>query len=563
MLNDFNFDMASWVYDRVQGEHRPATDSFEKNEAWQIPEIVSSDFNKLKSIITSKYPREFLKVCAFYNKMFPSLKTSNYVRTAYNAPPFTAAEQERSDTGYGTNYNYLKQIIDQLTSRLGTISFVPKLLAEEQNFEYVLYKDEAERVLRKFIKDDDLYRVSIEAFHNAAILGYSHVFIDPFTGRLIKANDYELGVFESQFNARNIKQMLYRCYDFPVISVYDYISDLDEEASTELLESLTGRDSVDFSMYFDCIKHEVYVTIANKTLPAKEYPFDNVLMTSFVWDTSFSRQLTSSMFDLLYPIQREINRIAAKKQQIIRMYKGAVPVFNSDVDIALKAISNGAGEALYIDSSRSTAELMTVINPTPLDPQLDAEIQSHKTAMYELAGIQNASFDMQNMKSAAAVIALDQTRDSVFQAQMSGMSQFIKSMLMLYITYMSKPTYSDKLYSNRAYNVDWDMLNKLLDNSYISMQPVHLNDPLSDEANQPDNNLDYLKLASTKVVLNIVEGKYTFDTLPYFLDVNEVLIDVAGIFIKFEALGIDVPESLHLFLMHAYLALIKDGTLTL
>ena len=491
--------------------------------------------------------------------MFPSLKASEWSQTSYNVPPFTAMDQERSDTGYGTNYNYLKQIVDQITSRLGTISFTPKLLSEEQSYEYIVYKDEVERILRKLILSDDLNRTSIEAFHNAAVLGYSHVFIDPYTGSLLKANDYEIGVFESQFNRRHIKQMLYRDYSFPVTDTFVYLTDLPEEDSSKLLESISGRNSVEFSMYFDCIKHEVYVTICGKTLPPREYPFDEVLMSTFTWDTSFSRQLTSSMFDLLYPIQREINRIAAKKQQIIRMYKGSVPVFNSDVDIAMKAITNGAGEALYIDSSRSTADLMTVINPTPLDPQLDAEIQSHKTTMYELAGIQNASFDMENMKSAAAVVALDQTRDSVFQAQMAGMSQFIKSMLVLYIKYLAK--YPSAFGDRRQ--VDWQVVSELIDQSYINMQPVHLNDPLSDEQKAEENPSDYTKLATARLLLDVINGKVTFDSLPYFLDPSDLVIAVAGVLIKFEALGIDIPNTIHKFLMSAYIAEVKAGRVEL
>ena len=543
-----------WKQDKVNGEYIPTLYPGEKIDDWNIPEEISNDFHKLNSIIESKYSREFLKVCAFFNKMFPSLKSASWNQASYNVPPFTMMDQERSDTGYGTNYNYLKQIVDQITSRLGTISFTPKLMSEEQSYEYIVYKDEVERILRKFIKNDDLTRVSIEAFHNAAILGYSHVFIDPFTGDMIKANDYELSVFESQFNRRHIKQMLYRNYSFPVTDVLTYIKDLSDENSDNLLEELTGRNTVEFSMYFDCIKHEVYVTIAGKTLPPKAYPFDEVLMTTFTWDTSFSRQLTSSMFDLLYPIQREINRIAAKKQQIIRMYKGSVPVFNSDVDIALKAISNGAGEALYIDSTRSTTELMTVINPTPLDPQLDAEIQSHKTTMYELAGIQNASFDMENMRSAAAVIALDQTRDSVFQAQMAGMSQFIKSMLILYIRYLAK--FPDMSGDRRQ--VDWEVVSKLIDQSYINMQPVHLNDPLSDEQKSEQQD-DYTKLATARLLLDIINGVVTFDTLPYYIDPDDITLAVAAILIKFEALGIDVPDTVHMFLMAAYVDAIKFG----
>lgn len=557
--------MINWVHDKVNKEYRPTLFPGESTESWSIPEAISTDFYRLNAIIENKYSREYLKVCAFFNKMFPSLKTSDWSQSAYNAPPFTAMDQERTDTGYGTNYNYLKQIVDQLTSRLGTVSFVPKLLSEEQSYEYIVYKDEVERVLRKFILDDNLNSLSVEAFHNAAVLGYSHALIDPYTGTLIKANDYEVGMFDSQFNRRDIKQLLYRDYAFPVSRVANYIKDLNDKGdesidkSTEILEAVAGRTSVEFSMYFDCVIHKVYVTIAGKTLPPMDYPFDNVLIATFSWDTSFSRQLTCSMFDLLYPIQREINRIAAKSQQLIRLYKGAIPVFNSDVDIAMKAITNGTGEALYIDSTRSTAELMTVINPTPLDPQLDAEIQSRKTAMYELAGIQSSSFNMDNMRSAAAVIALDQTRDTVFQSQLAGLAQFIKQMFRLYVKYFSM--LPDKAPAKR--DVDWKAVDLLVDGSYIDMQPVHLNDPVSDENKLDDQATDFVTNAASRITLDIIKGKTTYAKLPYYIDVSEMVINVAVVLIKFAALGVSIPMHVHKFLIDAYIDLVKQGAVML
>ena len=191
-------------YSKVTGQSMPSMYPGEKSDKWQIPEDIQSDFSRLNSIIESKYGREFLKVCAFYNKMFPSLRSSGWSRSSYNVPPFTYMDQERNDTGTGTSSNYLKQVTDQLTSRLGTISFQPKIMQEEPTLEYVVYKDEAERIIRKLLRNDDFNRKNTEVFHDASILGYSHVFVDPYTGQLIKANDFEIGIYASEFNKGNI-----------------------------------------------------------------------------------------------------------------------------------------------------------------------------------------------------------------------------------------------------------------------------------------------------------------------------------------------------------------------
>jgi hypothetical protein len=407
-----------------------------------------------------------------------------------------------------------------------------------------------------YINKDKFNRKCIDIFHDAAVLGYSHVFIDPYTGQLRKANDYEIGIFESQMTKNRIVQALYRDCAFPVSEVGVYLKDLDPDKAAELLDNIKDRVTVDFCMYFDCLEKHCVVSIDGKFLPAKEYPFDTVLLATMRWDTGFTAVTSTSLFDLLYPMQREINKINAKQQQLIRMYKGATPVFNSDVELAMKAITNGSGECLYVDSQRPLDSLMTVINPTPLDPELSATVQEYKTAMYELAGIQNASFDMNNMRSAAAVVALDQTRDSVFQAQLSGLADFVADALKLYVYYNAG-------YKTNDSNMDWDSVKELIDTAYINLKPVHLNDPLSDEDKSRQSPIDYMKLCTARCVLQIVKGKMTFAELPYFIDWRQIVLMLAATLVKFNALGIDVPDSVHEFLIAAFVESIRLGEVTI
>lgn len=547
-----NINGIEYVYDKVEQINRPTLYPGESAKDWSLPEEISTDFYRLNSIIENKYNKEYLKICAFYNKMFPSLRNSACTSTTYNAAPFTWQDQERQDYGTGISSNYLKQIVDQITSRLGTIQFIPYLLSEDQNFEYIIYKDEVERILRMYINKDKFNRTCIDVFHDAAVLGYSYAFIDPYTGKLNKANDYEVGIFESQLNKGSIVQMLYRDYAFPTAKALVYFEGLDKDKKEEFINMLSDKVTVDLCMYFDCLTQTCHVTIDGKALPEKEYPFDEVLVAVMRWDTGFAKVMSSSLFDALYPLQREINKINAKQQQLIRNYKGSTPVFNSDVELAMKAITNGAGECLYVDSQRPLDSLMTVINPTPLDPQLTATVQEYKSAMYEIAGIQNASFDMENMRSAAAVVALDQTRDSVFQAQLSGLSDFIADALSLYIKYNAG-------YKTNDNNMDWDSVLELINTAYISLKPVHLNDPLSDEGKSRESPIDYVQLCTARCVLNIVKGKVTFSTLPYYVDWKVVTMMLAATLVKFEALGIPVPDAVHHFLIAAFVESIKIG----
>lgn len=546
----------TYVFDEVQQINRPTLYPGEATDGWDIPEGMSETFSRLNTIIENKYSKEFLKICAFYNKMFPSLKMSDWSRSSYNVQPFTWLDQERNDTGTGVSNNYLKQITDQITSRLGTIKFVPYLLSEDQNYEYIIYKDEVERILRMYINKDKFSRKCVEIFHDSAVLGYSYALIDPYTGCLFKANDYEIGVFESQMNRGKIRQLLYRDYAFPVSEVEKYTEGLSDKQIEELYEYIGSKVTVDFCMYFDCKKHTCQVSVDGKFFPEKDYPFDEVLIAIMQWDVGFTAVTSSSLFDLLYPMQREINKINAKQQQLVRNYKGSTPVFSADVELAMKAITNGSGECLYVDSNRPLDTLMTVINPTPIDPELSGIIQEYKGAMYELAGIQNASFDMNNMRSAAAVVALDQTRDSVFQAQLSGMSDFIAKALKLYIIYNAG-------YKKNDSNMDWDSIKNLIDTAYINLEPVHLNDPLSDEDKARQEPVDYMQLCVARCVLKIVRGEMEFATMPYYVDWQQVAMMLAVTMIKFEALGIEVPDSMHRFLIASFVESIKIGDIAI
>jgi hypothetical protein len=548
-MKTFNYE-----YDKIEGKYHPALYPGEKPDKWVMPDDIRTDYSKLNSIIETKYTREFLKICAFYNKMFPSLKTSSWIRSSYNVQPFTVLDQERSDTGTGISSNFLKQIIDQVVARIGTVNFDPMLIADVPTLEYIIYKDEVERMLRKYIRDEQMNRMTMEIFHDAAVLGFSHCIIDPVTFKPFKANDYEVGFFESQFNRSEVKQVLYRDYAFPVTSLVPYLEGTEQEIQDRIIEEYGNKTTVDFKMYFDCTSKKVYITINSITLPEVDYPFDEVQMETFSWDIGFSKVTATSLFDLLYPVQRELNKMNAKVQQLIRFYKGAVPVFNSDVDLAMKAISNGSGEALYVDSVRPVTELMTVINPTPLDPAMSAEITSRKTEMYELAGIQQMSFDMENMRSAAAVIALDQTRDNIFQAQLDGRSGFVKRLFRRIVNCNAVINNDDNSIA------PWADVKKLLEVCVIDLSPVHVNDPLSNKGVIKDEpQPDYRQIQTARAVIQIIKGQLTYDTTSFIMDKRQVTMICAVTMVKLDALGIDVPDSMINFVISAFLESVQNG----
>jgi hypothetical protein len=547
-----------YVEDKITGFSHPTLYPGESSEKWSIPDSIRPDFNRLNSNIEMKYNIEYIKICAFYNKMFPSLKSTDWTRSSYNVQPFTTLDQEREDTGTGMSSNYLKQIVDQVTSRLGTITFEAFMLADVPSLSFIIYKDEVERTLKKRIRDEDLNRLMLESFHDAAVVGYAHAFIDPWTKKWSKMCDYEAGMYESQMNNNDIKHLLFRDFMFPVASLKPYLEGLDEDTLREVEGNIGSKNSVDFKMFFDCLEHIVCLTIGSVTLPKKEYPFDKVQMITFSWDTGFSKATSTSLFDLLYPVQRELNKVKAKSQQMIRMYKGAVPVFNSDVDLAMKSISNGSGECLYVDSARPVDQMMAVINPTPLDPQLSAEADAFKTEMYELAGLQQMSLDMENFRSAAAVIAMDQTRDTVFQSQVDGIARFVKQLFRTEVNFRAaiEPDEEEN-------GISWSDMKELMDEAYVELKPIHMNDPMGSKGSEEGaEEPDYNKIQTAKFLVGIMRGKKTHDDLTYVYDREAIKSMAAITMVKMSSLDVEC-EPLERLLIALFIDDVQEGSVSL
>ena len=118
-------------------------------------------------------------------------------------------------------------------------------------------------------------------------------------------------------------------------------------------------------------------------------------------------------------------------------------------------------------------------------------------------------------------------------------------------------------YTTDRKSVDWKAMLDLAQRSYINLQPVHVNDLLSDEEEAKQHQIDYMKLAIARTTLGIIKGSVTWDTLPYFIDTNEITLAIAATLIKFEALGIEVPYTIHLFLVSAFIDEVKHGLATL
>lgn len=547
----------NYAYNKVTDLWEPTKYPVKQKYDMDVPDSIKKDFNQLTYFIEDKYAKEYLKVCAFYNKMFMSLKHADWSRVSYNTVPFTMQDQERTDTGTGMSSNYLKSAIDLVVSRLGNNTFEYNLISETPTVKFTIYREEIERLLRSLIRKNKLWRVAVESFHDAAILGFAHAFIDPWSNTIRKLPDWELGLYESEFNEGRLKRVVIRDFAFPIASIAPYIKGFPEDTVKEWARA---KSHVDLRLYIDCFRKEKYVAINDKMGPASPYDFDEVLIASYSWDIGTRRTTIASLFDTLYPIQRSINKLLAKKTQILTMYKGPVPVFSggADMDVVVKQLSNGSGEVLFLDTQRKPADLMTTLECTPLDPNLNAEMESLKAQIFELAGVQQISMDIENYRSAAAVAALDSMRDAGFQSQLSAAADYIREIALCAVKYMSKMS------TERLGSIGWEDVYELINDAYIDVKPISklgLDGKSEQQVLEPDYMLRHIE----QFLIDICKGNSTFDNIDFSLNYHLLKQRAALHLVEYKAIERDSEEIQRLtqFLVDCFVEDIRRGTVDL
>ena len=169
------------------------------------------------------------------------------------------------------------------------------------------------------------------------------------------------------------------------------------------------------------------------------------------------------------------------------------------------------------------------------------------------------------MKSAAAIVALDQLRDSTFQAQLQGIAEFAKDIIHNYVRFMCKlDNFPEEVQAEcrgrSMEDKEWSSVNKLLNDAQLTLEPIHITDALNSEYNAPDSMTpDYQQLQTARAVYDVLVGKMEYDNLPYYIDNDSVTVMVAVALTKFDALRIDIPDTLHKFLMDAFVDNVRQG----
>jgi len=107
------------------------------------------------------------------------------------------------------------------------------------------------------------------------------------------------------------------------------------------------------------------------------------------------------------------------------------------------------------------------------------------------------------------------------------------------------------------------MFLKLLDAAEVELKPVHVAAPLGNKAEAETIEPDYALMAVARATINVLKGRIAYDALPWALEKRRVVVNMAMMIVKFEALGIQVPIVAEQFMIDAFIDDVSTGLVQL
>ena len=111
---------------------------------------------------------------------------------------------------------------------------------------------------------------------------------------------------------------------------------------------------------------------------------------------------------------------------------------------------------------------------------------------------------------------------------------------------------------------DWKVIKTLTDDSVIDLKPVHLTNPLGNKGSNDDAQpVDYLLMQVARVVVEVAKDRMRYEDMGYMVDAGMVKALMAMTMVKLNALGLEVPDSMQSFMIHAFVEDVQNGVVQL
>lgn len=308
-------------------------------------------------------------------------------------------------------FNTISALVSKIAEHTKARAYINTI---KGNFEDIQVAKAAQQYFDIIFDQQNIYHIISMAFRDACIFERGWVFVDKDNKKLKNVLPWEIYVDGNEI-VRNepIKQIVWKQDKFPVINLPD---DIDTSEVT--------RDEVTFIRYWNSKDH-ISATIIPEMRYVKVDAWENdvVPFLTITYDDPISTKSTTSVVDLLYSIQRQVDSILDKISEAVDRSLVNIITIPNNSNIKDEKMSNKVAQIIRYDfTSEMTGNPVGIQTPAPIDGSYINLLNKFTDDAYQMVGISELSVTSQKptgLDSGKALQSLENIEADRFQLQVN------------------------------------------------------------------------------------------------------------------------------------------------
>ena len=308
-------------------------------------------------------------------------------------------------------FNTISALVSKIAEHTKARAYINTI---KGNFEDIQVAKAAQQYFDIIFDQQNIYHIISMAFRDACIFERGWVFVDKDNKKLKNVLPWEIYVDGNEI-VRNepIKQIVWKQDKFPVINLPASIN-----------TSEVTRDEVTFIRYWNSKDH-ISATIIPEMRYIKVDAWENdvVPFLTITYDDPISTKSTTSVVDLLYSIQRQVDSILDKISEAVDRSLVNIITIPNNSNIKDEKMSNKVAQIIRYDfTSEMTGNPVGIQTPAPIDGSYINLLNKFTDDAYQMVGISELSVTSQKptgLDSGKALQSLENIEADRFQLQVN------------------------------------------------------------------------------------------------------------------------------------------------
>lgn len=308
-------------------------------------------------------------------------------------------------------FNTISALVSKIAEHTKARAYINTI---KGNFEDIQVAKAAQQYFDIIFDQQNIYHIISMAFRDACIFERGWVFVDKDNKKLKNVLPWEIYVDGNEI-VRNepIKQIVWKQDKFPVINLP---SDIDTSEVT--------RDEVTFIKYWNSKDHISATLIPEmKYIKIEDWENDVIPFLTITYDDPISTKSTTSVVDLLYSIQRQVDSILDKISEAVDRSLVNIITIPNNSNIKDEKMSNKVAQIIRYDfTSEMTGNPVGIQTPAPIDGSYINLLNKFTDDAYQMVGISELSVTSQKptgLDSGKALQSLENIEADRFQLQVN------------------------------------------------------------------------------------------------------------------------------------------------